>query len=147
MLQGPLGHTVLPSPIDGPLLFIAGGTGMAHIYALLQALPHTPFPIQVYWGISKPEDHYLEQEVLDCLRQHPAAEYTPVLCTPDPQWQGREGLVHLAVEQDVTISPTLRAFVSGPYPMVMETFEVLKKKGLPESHFLSDMKPAPTGQP
>lgn len=138
--SGPFGSAVL-SEIEGPVLFIAGGTGMAHIYALLQSLPIGPHPCYLYWGVRKSVDLYLSEKISAWLKAHPNALYHPILSGDSLHWEGRTGLVHEAIEEDFSALTEFTVFASGPYPMVTATLAALSKKGLPRQQFFTDMLP------
>ena len=67
-VRGPLGSFTMRSAVDRPLLFVAGGTGLAPVHALLmQQLALTPQRDMVLvWGVGDARDFYR----LDLLEQY-----------------------------------------------------------------------------
>lgn len=147
LLRGPLGKSLLPSELVSPCLFLAGGTGLAPIQALLEEAFHrqSTVPLRLYWGIRQPEDLYARDQLILWKKQHPHFDFTVVLSNPKeyPQWQGATGLVHEYLAKEYPSFASYRVFASGPYPMVQRAYTLFTAQGLSPHHFLSDMLRAP----
>lgn len=81
-LEGPFGHFFLRQCFaERRLIFLATGTGIAPVLALLLVLKQTPAavrpPIQLYWGNRTAEQAYLH-EALCALQQEMGFEYQPL---------------------------------------------------------------------
>lgn len=141
-VEGPFGHCILPSD-DQPLLFIAGGTGFAPIYALLSErwTQKMESPVYLYLGIQHPRDAYIDLD--PWISAHAEFFVVPVLSNVEahPNWTGRTGLVHAAVSADFESLQDFIVFASGPYPMVMEGWKIASQRGVPIARFFSDMLP------
>jgi len=79
-IRGPSGAVMLPQPVDSPLLLVAGGTGIAQVYALLDTLTRDPpaQPVTVLWLVDQPADLYCQAE-LEALR----APWLQLYCSAD----------------------------------------------------------------
>ncbi len=75
-VRGPLGHFVIRSPLDRPLLLVARGTGFAPIKAMIeQQLQLTPRrDLILFWGVTDTDDFYeldlLQRWAKDVPREH-----------------------------------------------------------------------------
>ncbi len=119
-LEGPLGAFYLREDSSRPIIMVAGGTGIAPIHAMLDALlEKSPSrPTELYWGVRSERDLYLDAKLRAWADAHPQFRYVPVLSEPDVDWRGARGLVHEAV---LAAHPSLAghdAYLSGPPVMV-----------------------------
>lgn len=98
----PFGQFVLNEASDSPVIFIATGTGFAPFKSMIddQIATGVRRPIKLYWGGRRREDLYLADAVQAWAARHSWFSFTPVLSEPDPDWNGRTGRVHLAVQED-----------------------------------------------
>lgn len=71
--RGPLGQFTMHSRPETPLLFVAGGTGLAPILALLrqQIRSQPQRDMALVWGMKNPQDFYALDELLPLLEQAP----------------------------------------------------------------------------
>ena len=139
-VDGPAGDFWLRKGPD-PLLFVAGGSGLAPILALLHAgvAEGLERPVTLLFGARTAADLYAEAE----LAQLAAAWKGPFLYLPvlsaaadDARWQGRRGLVteHLAS----AILPGSHAYLCGPPAMVDAAEAVLRTEGVPPERIHAD---------
>ena len=105
----PAGHFVLQHTAL-PKVFIATGTGLAPIMAMLQALP-AGVPSIVLFGVRSRADLFY----LDRLQQYSSAQVRVILSRPDADWQGLTGYVtdHLS-----DISHDAEVYICGNPDMV-----------------------------
>lgn len=85
-----------------PMIFMATGTGIAPIRAILESLlddEDCP-PVHVYWGMRRVEDLYLAQEFEQWASRLCDFNFTPVLSAPDSSWTGKTGYIQDAVCAD-----------------------------------------------
>ncbi|MFI4938653.1 MAG: FAD-binding oxidoreductase, partial [Candidatus Berkiellales bacterium] len=142
--RGPFGHCTLANTQPGQsLLFLAGGTGFAMIKALLIAAfveRPTSF-IELYWGISRPEDAYDEKLLKKWQKDHSQFHYTLVLSKPEefPAWQGPTGFVHEYCAKQHPHFQKQYVFASGPYAMVMGAKTLFTRQRLNAAELCSDM--------
>lgn len=137
-LNGPLGTFFLRDTANVELIFLATGTGIAPVKAILESIPdltpeQKPKSVTVIWGARASSDLYLDVDSLP--GNH---EFIPVLSRADSEWAGARGYV-----QDVLIAlkPNLRIaqlYVCGSDSMIRSAREKLLQAGLPANRFFSD---------
>ena len=134
-LEGPFGSFGLPEQIDRPLLFIAGGTGIAPLRAMLRrALTLRGHRIGLFYSARTPDEFAYEDE-LRLLATTGRMEMRQTVTRPvDDAWSGSRGrfgreelraLVHVA-------EGTL-CFICGPLPFVTEMRGHLAELGVDRS--------------
>lgn len=112
-------------------LFIAGGTGLAPMKALLEAriAQGLQQPTKLYMGARHTEELYLHQSLLDLAQQTPMLEYIPVI-SEQADYAGLQGLVHeVALAQNTDLSD-VHVYVCGAWAMVKKAEEDFIAAGL-----------------
>lgn len=141
-MEAPLGSFYLREDSDKPIIFIAGGTGFAPIKGIIEHMLHHKMrrPITLYWGARSLQDLYMPELPLQWGKEYPDFSYFPVLSDPlaDDQWQGRTGLVHLAVLEDHADLSAYQVYCCGNPQMVEAAHVAFQQRGLPENEFFSD---------
>ena len=140
-VSGPLGTAYLRTRHEGPLLCVAGGTGLAPILSIVRGAiaAHMNNPIRLYFGVRSPQDIYgLDQlKVLQTL--HPALELNVIVTTDDDGHSGRRtGLVTEAIAEDIPDFQGWRAYVCGAPPMVEATAALLRQRHMDEKQIHAD---------
>ena len=139
-IHGPLGNAVLQDS-TAPLLLVAGGTGIAPLKSIIQHVISTGSrrDMVLYWGARAPQYLYLHEQ-LQVWDQHiPNFQYIPVISDNTHDWQGRTGLVHQAVLEDIKSLSPYEIHVAGPYGMAMTTKEDFIKHSARADTMFSDM--------
>jgi CDP-4-dehydro-6-deoxyglucose reductase len=137
--NGPLGTFFLRDAADKDLVFLATGTGMAPVKAMLEGLrDHTdgarnPRSVTVYWGGRIPPDLYWDPASLDLTLR-----YVPVLSRAGPEWLGVRGHVQDAMLADGPSLAQTVVYACGSDAMIHAAREQLIASGLPEKSFHSD---------
>jgi NAD(P)H-flavin reductase/ferredoxin len=137
-VTGPFGNfTYAPEPRAS--IFIAGGTGIAPIRAILEAVAGGPLriPTYVYWGSRVSGGLYLDRELLEFSATH-GIPYVPVISGPDQTWAGRTGLVHEAVLQDFSDPSAFDIYACGNPAMVEAARAAMCRRGANPDRFFSD---------
>jgi CDP-4-dehydro-6-deoxyglucose reductase len=137
-LSGPLGTFFLRNTDNLDLIFIATGTGIAPVKAMLEILPErpidqTPRSVTVLWGGRNPADLYI-----DISRIEGKFEYVPTLSRADKHWTGAHGYVQhklLSMRNDFTQAAV---YACGSDAMIQSAKELLVQKGLPIKRFYAD---------
>ncbi len=141
-LEGPFGSFYLREDSERPLIFVAGGTGFAPIKGIIEHALHHHHrrPIHLYWGARTREDLYMHELPLKWQAEHPHIRYTPVLSEPlaTDDWQGRTGLVHVAVMEDFDALNDFQVYCCGAPQMVDIAHLAFQAHGLPAEEFFSD---------
>ena len=141
--QGPLGTFFLREDSDKPIVFLASGTGFAPIKAIIEHALYTGCrrPMTLYWGNRARADMYLADLPEQWQREYPGFRFMPVLSDPKPEdgWQGRTGLVHEAVMQDLPDLSGHQVYACGA-PVMVEAArrDFSSRCGLPDDEFYSD---------
>ncbi|HET7101294.1 MAG TPA: FAD-binding oxidoreductase, partial [Terriglobia bacterium] len=94
---GPYGIFRLHHPLTQVSAFIATGTGIAPIRAMLQELyqDYRPSEAWLIFGVRKEADILYREEFEDLARRHPDFHFIPTLSRPEPGWSGHTGYVQL----------------------------------------------------
>lgn len=114
-----------------PMLFIATGTGIAPIRAILESLLDNDDcpPIHLYWGMRTEADLYLRAELESWAPRLSDFEFTPVLSQPSVNWQGRVGYVQDAVAGDYPDASEYAVYLCGAPAMIEDATAKLKAAG------------------
>jgi len=136
-IEGPFGTCVLRVDHAGPLLGVAGGTGLAPVYnILLQALREGfDRPVQLYYGATSAAEIFLHDDFRKIAEDYDNFEFFLISMTQD------DGLPQGLVTDLLTPTAPLtgaRAYVAGPPPMVEAAVTRLKDLGLPEERIQAD---------
>jgi CDP-4-dehydro-6-deoxyglucose reductase len=137
-LEGPLGTFCLRDKNASTLVFLATGTGIAPVKAMLEQLQGSPElaadkTILVYWGGRTLGDIYWAPR-LEGLK----ASFIPVLSRPETGWHGRTGYVQSALLDDGIDLTQAVVYACGSEGMIHSAREALLMAGLPVKHFYSD---------
>lgn len=141
-IEGPLGSFFLREDSKRPVIFMAGGTGMAPIKGIIEhtLAKNIKRDFHIYWGARSLEDLYMHNIVQQWADAHSHIHYTPVLSEPkDPDnWSGRTGFVHEAVLQDIKDFSNYEVYASGPPAMVYTGRDAFLPHGLNAEWYYSD---------
>lgn len=130
-IELPLGSSSLRQHHTGPILCIAGGSGLAPIKSIVEAALNYGMkqPIHVYFGVRSERDLYLVEHFEALAKRHPNLTFAPVLsAAPSAQYRG--GLVTDAVAADLSELDGWKAYIAGPPPMVDAAMGLALARGL-----------------
>jgi CDP-4-dehydro-6-deoxyglucose reductase len=142
-IEGPLGTFFLREEfsggkVPGNLLFLATGTGIAPVKALLEELAAQPeragqHRIRVFWGNREAENFCWDPVALklDIAFHH-------LLTGSDGQWGGKRGYVQEAAIRDGFDPADSVVYACGSNAMITSAREALTALGLPARNFFSD---------
>ncbi|MDQ7990625.1 MAG: CDP-6-deoxy-delta-3,4-glucoseen reductase [Candidatus Dactylopiibacterium sp.] len=124
-IEGPLGSFFLreastPEAVP-PLVFLAGGTGIAPLKAIVEDLiAHgAARDIALYWGARDIAGLYLDGLAHAWQSALPGLRYIPVISDEAPDgWHGRTGLVHHAVLADLPDLSAHHVYACGSPAMI-----------------------------
>jgi CDP-4-dehydro-6-deoxyglucose reductase len=138
-VSGPHGNFTYASR-DRPSIFIAGGTGIAPVRAILEAIARQSSrpPARVYWGSRMRSGFYIDDELRHLCAVGTGIDYVPVLSSRDDRWDGRTGLVHEAVLEDFTDLSDFDVYACGSPAMVDAVHEALSARGARPDRFFAD---------
>lgn len=137
-LEGPLGTFSLRNTQPGNLIFLATGTGIAPVKAMLESLATESQQlagkrIYVYWGGRTEPDLYWSPNLLEL-----DVNFIPVLSRAGVQWAGRTGYVQDALLADSIDLADSVVYACGSDAMIHSAREQLLAVGLPYKNFYSD---------
>ncbi len=137
-IKGPLGSFCLHEDSDKPIVFVASGTGVAPVKAIIEHAIHIGFKREMhfYWGVRKVADLYM----LDKIKSWEAHGIKFVPVVSDEAWSGRTGFVHQAVLEDFADLSGHEVYACGA-PVVVEAAhrDFTAQRGLPNGAFYSDV--------
>lgn len=143
-LKGPYGLAYLREDHLGPIVAIAGGSGLAPVLSIVSAALHRGMtqPIHVYAGMRAEQDVCLEDE-LAALAQAPNVSLHIVLSEPAADAgdaSRRTGLVHEVVAADLAGLGMVdwNAYIAGPPPMVDAAVRTLTSLGVRPQRCFAD---------
>ena len=126
-VEGPYGAAYLREAHRGPILAIAGGSGLAPVKAILETAldKDLPQPMFLYFGVRGERDVYLEAEFAELAAAHERLSVQIVLSEPEGDTDRRTGFVHDAVAADFDDLDGCKAYLAGPPVMVEAASEML----------------------
>jgi len=141
-IEGPFGSFYYRDESVKPMIMVAGGTGFAPIKGIVEYMIHHDIKreITIYWGARTREDLYMPELPQAWAEEYPHIKFIPVLsdATPENNWQGRTGLVHQAVLDDLADLSGYEVYCCGAPAMVEVAHASFLQAGLPEDAFYSD---------
>ncbi|HWA78646.1 MAG TPA: 2Fe-2S iron-sulfur cluster-binding protein [Polyangiaceae bacterium] len=132
-VSGPLGNAYLRESHRGPILAVAGGSGLAPIKSIVETALHTdPLrEVHLYFGVRDERDIYLEPWLNDLRARHQNVVTQVVLSQPSGPSARRKGLVATAVMEDFASFEGFKAYLAGP-PLMVEALQLaLVEQGVP----------------
>ncbi len=132
LVEGPFGSSWLREKHTGPIIAVAGGSGLAPIKSIVESALAGGMrqPIHLYFGARDERDLYLEDHFLDLARRHANLRFTPVLSEPSDATTRRIALVHEAVAADLADFDGAKAYLAGPPPMVEAASTLFEARGM-----------------
>ena len=139
-VEGPYGGAWLRQDHTGPILAVAGGSGLAPIKSIVETALAAGMrqDIRLYFGVRDEADIYLEGHFRALARTHSSLRFVPVLSEPGGPTARRTGRVSDAVAADFADLDGFKAYLAGPPEMVEATVETLVTRGLPREDIHAD---------
>lgn len=140
-VEGPFGASYLREQHAGPILCVAGGSGLAPIKGIVEAALARGMKqtIHVYFGARSERDLYLVDHFEDLAQRHPNLSFTPVLSDAPLGGCWRTGFVTDAVAKDLQDFDGWKAYVAGPPPMVEAAMQISTARGLRSEDLHADV--------
>jgi ferredoxin-NADP reductase len=131
-VEGPVGtFTFPPAPDETRFVFIAGGTGIAPLRAMLRHALHLPHrDIGLLYSARTPEEFAFEAELRGLARTGAIALRQTVTRAPDVEWRGARGRLDRAALGELVHAPETLCFVCGPRGLVDEMPKLLQEMGV-----------------
>lgn len=139
-VSGPLGSAYLRRRHDGPMLCVAGGTGLAPILSILRGAIAAGLtaPVHVYLGVRSPRDVYGLDWLHALQRSHPSMTVHVVVTSGGDPVRVRCGLVTEAIDRDLGTLAGWRAYLCGSPPMVEAATMLARRKAIDPRHIYAD---------
>jgi benzoate/toluate 1,2-dioxygenase reductase subunit len=139
-LEGPFGSFALPLTADRPLLFVAGGTGIAPLRSMLfeyLARP-MPEPPALIYSARSVDEFAFRTELAAMEAAGRLTTYFTVTRDEQSEWPGRRGRISEALLADALPSPSAVCLVCGPPQLVSDASALLVKLGVGAERILTE---------
>ena len=134
-VEGPLGtFTFPPDPEERRFVFIAGGTGIAPLRAMLRhalVVPHRN--IGLFYSARTPDEFAFERELRELAEAGEIELRQTVTRATDSDWSGARGRLDREALGELVHDPATLCFVCGPPALVNEMPTILSDLGIPRS--------------
>lgn len=138
-VEGPFGTSYLRQDHAGPILAVAGGSGIAPIKAIVDAALHHGMKqdIHLYFGVREERDLYLSGHFENLAQQYTNLHFHNVLDRGRTHGNQRIGRLDQVIFSDwKSFEGMWQAYVAGPPPLVETLAHRLPEMGiLPDSIF------------
>jgi ferredoxin-NADP reductase len=132
-VEGPLGSFVFPTaPDEKRFVFIAGGTGIAPLRAMMRRalqLPHRN--IGLFYSVRTPDEFAYEQELRELARNGEIELRQTITRALDADWSGPRGRLNRTALEELVHDPATLCFICGPPALVDEMPKTLTELGIP----------------
>ncbi|MGH9378065.1 MAG: ferredoxin--NADP reductase [Terriglobia bacterium] len=130
---GPFGSFKLRQPAIGVSAFIATGTGIAPLRAMVHELyrTHKPEETWLIFGARREADILYREEFENLAHENPTLHFIPTLSRSEPGWKGHCGYVQIQIRKYLTGKQGLHAYVCGSPAMVEGVRTLLETMGYP----------------
>ncbi|MDY0303420.1 MAG: 2Fe-2S iron-sulfur cluster binding domain-containing protein [Sphaerochaeta sp.] len=140
-INGPYGDFYLRES-DAPIIFIAGGSGMAPIKSILLDMEKNANPrsAQYFFGARSKRDLFLLDEMKALESSIPNFSFVPALSEPlgEDNWEGEVGLITDVVRKNVSDAQASEAYLCGSPGMIDACIKVLTDLGVSEDRIFYD---------
>ncbi len=138
-VSGPLGVSYLRDGHHGPMLLVAGGSGLAPIESILRTRlsRNGDARVRLYFGARAERDIYHQGLLEELASGHAGFSYQLVL-SEGAGSRLRQGLVHESVAEDFADFTGYKVYLAGPPPMVEAASEMLLARGLAQRDIHAD---------
>jgi ferredoxin-NADP reductase len=132
-VDGPYGAFTFPSaPAEGRFVFIAGGTGIAPLRAMLRhALDLPQARIGLFYSARTPDEFAYEDEFRTLADAHRIELRQTVTRGAHEDWSGARGRINRSALAELVHDPATLCFVCGPPALVDEMPKLLEELGVP----------------
>lgn len=128
-MVGPLGNFTRAGLCDQPAVFVAAGTGVAPLRAMILAelaRGESGPELVLLFGCRREADILWHDELAALAARYPRFHYEPSLSQPGPGWNGRRGYVQDHLADVVRQAGDVPVFVAGQPEMVADVLQVLE---------------------
>ena len=137
---GPFGDFRL-SETGKPMIWIAGGSGMAPFWSMIRHLKETgnSRPVTYFFGAVAQRDLFYLEELTALAEELPWFEFIPALSGKDiADWSGEKGLITDVVRRRVEADTPAEGYLCGSPGMIDAAIAVLHEKGITDERIFFD---------
>lgn len=134
-MTGPLGSFYLRA-VTRPLLFLAGGTGLAPFLSMLEVLAaqDAKQPVHLIYGVTRDQDLVMVDRLVEYARRIP--DFTYGTCVADPQTtHPQQGYVTQHMPAQALHGGNVDVYLCGPPPMVDAVQKHFKAEAITPASF------------
>lgn len=139
--SGPYGDFNL-SETDAPIIFIAGGSGMAPIWSIIQYMVEEGIQRNAvyFFGALTQKDLFYADELTKIAESFEWFKFVPALSREpeDSDWQGERGLITDVVKRYFPDTSAHEGYLCGSPGMIDACISVLTEGGMPEERIYYD---------
>ena len=140
-INGPYGEFRL-TETDAPIVFIAGGSGMAPIKCMLHYMENTSSKRQAayYFGANSVKELFLTDLMHKFESKLANFKFVPVVARPEEseKWNGETGFVTQAVQKNLKNAAESEAYLCGSPGMIDASIKVLSELGMGDDKIFYD---------
>jgi CDP-4-dehydro-6-deoxyglucose reductase len=139
-IEGPIGSFFLRETEAENIIFLATGTGVAPIKAILESITESPKKllnkkIWIFTGARNQNDIFWQPNELNEI---PNLKYIPVLSRALEDWKGEKGYIQdILIKQNIPLE-NAQVYACGSNNMIESAKKLLIEKGLNKINFFSD---------
>lgn len=139
-VEGPLGSFFLRNLENENIIFLATGTGVAPVKAILEwmnqnAEDFISKKVWFFYGARYEQDLYWNPIALEAI---PNLNFIPVLSRPSSHWSGEKGYVQEVVLRNKLSLKEAQVYACGSSAMIESAKAILVQNGLDKRRFFSD---------
>jgi len=139
--SGPYGEFHV-SDTDAPIIFIAGGSGMAPIWSIIHDMKEKGVKRQTHYffGALTQKDLFYVNKLNEMSKEMPWFTFIAALSNEpeDSDWQGERGLITEVVERHFPDTSQHEGYLCGSPGMINACLKVLTKGGMTEDRIFYD---------
>jgi ferredoxin-NAD(P)+ reductase (naphthalene dioxygenase ferredoxin-specific) len=139
-VSGPLGTAYLRRKHTGPMICVAGGTGLSPVLSIVRGAIAASMtnPVHLYFGVRSPRDIYGLSWLEALQRDHADLHLHVVVTSNADSAKWRSGLVTDVIAEDWADLSGWRAYLCGSPPMVEAATLLVKRKGVAQEQIHAD---------
>lgn len=130
-LSGPYGEFRL-SASDAPMVFVAGGSGMAPFWSILRHMKEQGIRREAayFYGATAERDLYFADDLKAMEKELPGFTFVPTLTQASPSWTGSRGRVTEAIPQAFKDLSRYEGYLCGSPGMIESSIQVMTGLGM-----------------
>ena len=139
-LEGPFGSFGLPARVDRPMLFMAGGTGIAPLRSML--IEHlsrpTTHPVALIYSARSIDEFAFRAELTALEAAKRMTTCFTITREERPDWAGRRGRISAELVKEALPAADSICLLCGPPQLVSDASRLLVKLGVREDSILTE---------